>query len=51
MSMPLSSLLQASQRAMSHMADRGTPFVCDEWYVVAFVSEIGRSLLAPHINY
>ncbi|HEY5264235.1 MAG TPA: aromatic ring-hydroxylating dioxygenase subunit alpha [Steroidobacteraceae bacterium] len=27
------------------MADRDTPFVSDEWYVVAFTGEVGRSLL------
>ena len=45
MSLPQSSLLRASQRAMRQMADRDTPFIPDEWYVVAFGAEIGRSLL------
>ena len=30
---------------MRQMADRDTPFIEDEWYVVALVGEIGRSLL------
>ena len=30
---------------MNQMADRNTPFVNNEWYVVAFVGEVGRSLL------
>ena len=45
MSLPQTSLLRASQRAMRQMADRNTPFIKDEWYVVAFVTEIGRALL------
>lgn len=45
MSAPQPSLLRASQRAMQQMADRDTPFVRDEWYIVAFASEVGRSLL------
>jgi phenylpropionate dioxygenase-like ring-hydroxylating dioxygenase large terminal subunit len=39
------SLFRVSQQSMRHMADRGTPFVTGEWYVVAFGSEVGRSLL------
>jgi phenylpropionate dioxygenase-like ring-hydroxylating dioxygenase large terminal subunit len=30
---------------MQKMADRETPFIQDEWYVVAYRGEIGRSLL------
>jgi len=45
MSKPPASLVRVSRKAMSQMADRGTPFIRDEWYVVAFASEIGRSLL------
>src|ERR1700691_1874565 len=45
MSLPQTSLLRASQRAMRQMADRDTPFIHDEWYVVAFAGEIGRTLL------
>lgn len=45
MSLPQSSLLRVSQRAMHQMADRDTPFIQDEWYVVAYRGEIGRSLL------
>ena len=45
MSLPQSSLLRVSQRAMRQMADRDTPFIEDEWYVVALGGEIGRSLL------
>lgn len=30
---------------MQHMADRNTPFITQEWYVVAFAAEITRSLL------
>src|ERR1700722_14326926 len=45
MSLPQSSLLRVSRRAMRQMADRDTPFIQDEWYVVAFGGEIGRALL------
>jgi phenylpropionate dioxygenase-like ring-hydroxylating dioxygenase large terminal subunit len=45
MSLPNSALLRATQKSMSQMADRNTPFIQDEWYVVAFKREIGRSLL------
>jgi vanillate O-demethylase monooxygenase subunit len=45
MSLPQSSLLRVSQRAMHQMAGRDTPFIQDEWYVVAYRGEIGRSLL------
>jgi vanillate O-demethylase monooxygenase subunit len=30
---------------MRQMADRNTPFIQDEWYVVAFANEVGRALL------
>lgn len=39
------SLRRISQKAMSTMADRNTPFIRDEWYVVAFGSEVTRTLL------
>jgi phenylpropionate dioxygenase-like ring-hydroxylating dioxygenase large terminal subunit len=39
-----SSLIRVAQRSMQHMADRNTPFITDEWYVVAFCGEITRSL-------
>lgn len=45
MSMPQVSLRRASQKAMRQMADRNTPFIQDEWYVVAFANEVGRALL------
>lgn len=41
----VSNLARVSRRAMKQMADRDTPFVHDEWYVVAFAGEIGRALL------
>jgi phenylpropionate dioxygenase-like ring-hydroxylating dioxygenase large terminal subunit len=45
MSLPQTSLLRASQKAMRTMADRNTPFINDEWYVVAFAGELGPALL------
>jgi phenylpropionate dioxygenase-like ring-hydroxylating dioxygenase large terminal subunit len=39
------SLIQSSQRAMRKMADRDTPFIADEWYVVAFANEVRHDLL------
>ncbi len=30
---------------MHQLADRNTPFIANEWYVVAFAREVGRSLL------
>ena len=39
------SLRRAARRAMDQMADRDTPFIRDEWYVVAFGAELGRALL------
>ena len=45
MTLPHSSLLRVSQKSMRQMADRNTPFIQDEWYVVAFKREIGRVLL------
>lgn len=45
MSQPQASLLKVSQKAMRQMADRDTPFIDDEWYVVAFASEVERALL------
>jgi vanillate O-demethylase monooxygenase subunit len=44
MTQPATSLIRASQTAASRMADRGTPFIYNEWYVAAFASEIGRTL-------
>jgi vanillate O-demethylase monooxygenase subunit len=45
MSLPQASLLRVSQRAMQQMAGRDTAFIQDEWYVVAYRGELGRSLL------
>ena len=45
MTVPQPSLLRVSRKAMRRMADRDTPFIEDEWYVVAFAEEIGRALL------
>jgi phenylpropionate dioxygenase-like ring-hydroxylating dioxygenase large terminal subunit len=45
MTVPPASLLRVSRKAMRRMADRDTPFIRDEWYVVAFAEEIGRALL------
>ena len=45
MTVPLPTLVRVSQIAMQQMADRDTPFIEDEWYVVAFATEVGRSLL------
>lgn len=40
-----STIARVARRAMSQMAQRDTPFIEDEWYVVAFAREIGRHLL------
>jgi phenylpropionate dioxygenase-like ring-hydroxylating dioxygenase large terminal subunit len=45
MSLPQPSLLRVSQRATQQMAGRDTPFVQNEWYVVAYRGEIGRTLM------
>jgi phenylpropionate dioxygenase-like ring-hydroxylating dioxygenase large terminal subunit len=45
MTLPPAEIRRRAQVAMSHMADRDTPFIFDEWYVAAFAEEIGRSLL------
>jgi len=45
MGLPQPSLLRASRLAMRQMANRDTPFIRDEWYVVAFGREIGQKLL------
>jgi len=39
------SLRRAARRAMDQMADRNTPLIEDEWYVVALGAEFGRTLL------
>lgn len=44
MTVPQASLLRVSQKAMRQMANRETPFIKDEWYVVAFATELGREL-------
>lgn len=46
MTRPSAQIVAAAQRASAEMADRTTPFVFNEWYVAAFSSEVGRSLLA-----
>lgn len=46
---PNSALERASLRSMQTMANRDTPFIDDEWYVVAFASELGASLLKRRI--
>jgi vanillate O-demethylase monooxygenase subunit len=40
-----STLVRVAQRAMRQMADRGTPLIQDEWYVVAFATELKHMLL------
>ncbi|HEV7715870.1 MAG TPA: aromatic ring-hydroxylating dioxygenase subunit alpha [Steroidobacteraceae bacterium] len=45
MALPAPSLVRAARVAMNQMADRNTPFVENEWYVVAFAAELQRSLL------
>jgi vanillate O-demethylase monooxygenase subunit len=45
MSLPPSGLIRAATAAMRQMADRNTPFIKNEWYVVAFTTELQRSLL------
>jgi vanillate O-demethylase monooxygenase subunit len=45
MTLPPPGLMRVTSSAMSQMADRSTPFVKNEWYVVAFANELGRSLL------
>jgi vanillate O-demethylase monooxygenase subunit len=39
------TLRNGSRVAMKQLADRGTPFITNAWYVAAFGSEIGRTLL------
>jgi vanillate O-demethylase monooxygenase subunit len=45
MTIPAPGLLRAAAAAQRNMADRSTPFVNNEWYVVAFGHELQRSLL------
>ncbi|MBV8740435.1 MAG: aromatic ring-hydroxylating dioxygenase subunit alpha [Sinobacteraceae bacterium] len=45
MTLPSSGIIRAAQAAMGQLADRNTPFITNEWYVVALASELGRSLL------
>lgn len=45
MTLPPPEIRRRAQVAASHMADRDTPFIFDEWYVAAFADEIGRHLL------
>jgi vanillate O-demethylase monooxygenase subunit len=45
MTLPAPGLLRACAAAMRNLADRSTPFVKNEWYVVAFGHELQRSLL------
>ena len=46
MSLPPTSVIEATQAASARMADRHTPFVFDDWYVAAFANEVGPRLLA-----
>jgi phenylpropionate dioxygenase-like ring-hydroxylating dioxygenase large terminal subunit len=46
MTLPSTTVIQATQAASAKMADRHTPFVFDEWYVAAFADEVGPQLLA-----
>jgi phenylpropionate dioxygenase-like ring-hydroxylating dioxygenase large terminal subunit len=39
------TLRHGSRTAMKQLADRETPFITNAWYVAAFASEIGRTLL------
>jgi phenylpropionate dioxygenase-like ring-hydroxylating dioxygenase large terminal subunit len=45
MALPAPGLVRAASAAMHQMAHRNTPFVMNEWYVVAFAAELQRSLL------
>ncbi len=45
MTLPAPGLLRAAGAALGQMADRSTPFIKDEWYVIAFANELGRVLL------
>jgi vanillate O-demethylase monooxygenase subunit len=42
---PAALVVRGARKAAGRMANRTTPFVRDEWYVVAFADEIGRTLL------
>ena len=46
MTLPSTTVIQATQAASAKMADRHTPFVFDDWYVAAFADEVGQQLLA-----
>ncbi len=46
MTLPAAKMIASSQKAGSQMADRNTPFIYNEWYVVAFSDEIKRELKA-----
>lgn len=45
MTRPAKTIVAAVQRSAATMADRCTPFIFNEWYVAAFVAEVGRELL------
>jgi phenylpropionate dioxygenase-like ring-hydroxylating dioxygenase large terminal subunit len=45
MTLPSPGIIRAAKAAMSQLADRNTPLIRDDWYVVALASELGRSLL------
>jgi vanillate O-demethylase monooxygenase subunit len=49
MTLPAPGLLRAATTAQRTMADRSTPFVRNEWYVVSFGHELGRSLLKRRV--
>ena len=45
MTIPTPGVLRAAGAAMRQLADRDTPFIMNEWYVVAFAAELQHSLL------
>ena len=44
MTRPAPMALRGVRKVAELMADRGTPFIDNEWYVAAFADEIGRAL-------
>ena len=49
MTLPATSVIQATQSASTRMADRHTPFIFEEWYVAAFSDEVGPKLIGRTI--